>query len=114
MSASDFARKRFFGGVTLAIVLWAWPASGFAYTMEQQQACMGDAFRLCGSEIPDVDRITTCMIRRHTELSAGCRAQFRAPEPVASARPRSIVTRASQARKVRQSRRHDDFDDWVD
>jgi len=111
MSASDFARKRFFGGVTLAVLLWAWPASGFAYTMEQQQACMGDAFRLCGSEIPDVERITACMIRRHSEVSAGCRAQFRSPEPVAN---RSLASRAKHPHRVRQSRRHDDYDDWVD
>src|SRR4051794_6844033 len=29
-----------------------------AYTQEQQQMCTGDAMRLCGAEIPDVDRVT--------------------------------------------------------
>jgi hypothetical protein len=112
MSASTFGRKHFFGGVTLAVALWAWPMAGFSYTMEQQQACMGDAFRLCGSEIPDVERVTMCMVRRQAELSPGCRVHFRAPEPVASARSRS-VSRAAHAhhmRKVRQSRRYDDSD----
>ncbi len=113
MSASALGRKHFYGGVTLAIALWAWPAAGFSYTMEQQQACMGDAFRLCGSEIPDIERTTMCMVRRQADLSPGCRVYFRAPEPVASGRSRSSVSRAAHAhhqRKVRQSRRYDDSD----
>ena len=60
------------------------PSASEAYTPEQQQACGGDAFRLCGPEIPDVDRVTACMIARKAELSPGCRAFFRrGPEPVA-------------------------------
>ena len=47
-----------------------------AYTFEQQQACSGDAFRLCSSEIPDVDRITACMVRSRSQLSPQCRAFF--------------------------------------
>ena len=109
MSDSDLAVQRFLGGVTLAVALWAWPASGFAYTMEQQQACMGDAFRLCGSEIPDVERTTMCMVRRQTELSPGCRVYFRPVEPVASVN-RPLVSRARHSHRVRQSRRHDDSD----
>ncbi len=56
------------------------PTAGRAYTPEQQQACTGDAFRICSSEIPDVDRVTVCMIRNKAQLSPGCRAFFR-PEP---------------------------------
>jgi hypothetical protein len=55
-----------------------------AYTPDQQQACTGDAFRLCGSEIPNVDRITGCMIRNRSLLSPGCRVFFRSHEPSAS------------------------------
>jgi len=73
-------------GVVLTLVVGAWPAAGWSYTMEQQQACMGDAFRLCSSEIPDVSRVTACMVRRQTELSSGCRIYFHQQE--ASARPR--------------------------
>jgi hypothetical protein len=36
---------------------------GHAYTAEEQQACSGDAFRLCSAEIPNVDRVSVCMIR---------------------------------------------------
>jgi hypothetical protein len=59
----------------LSVSIWSAPAS--AYTPEQQQACSGDAFRLCGPEIPDVDRVTACMIRNKSQLSPGCRAFFR-------------------------------------
>jgi hypothetical protein len=62
----------------LAVSLLAVPAH--AYTPEQEQACTPDAFRLCSSEIPDVDRVTACMIRKQSQLSPGCRAFFR-PEP---------------------------------
>ncbi|WP_249164372.1 hypothetical protein [Bradyrhizobium jicamae] len=56
------------------------PTSSEAYTDEEQQACTPDAFRLCGPEIPDVDRITACMIRNKAQLSPACRAFFRSPE----------------------------------
>jgi hypothetical protein len=46
----------------------------FAYTAEAQQMCTGDAFRLCSSEIPDIPRITACMIKHRADLSRGCRA----------------------------------------
>jgi len=58
------------------------PSAGYGYTPEEQQACSGDAFRLCSSDIPDVDRITACMIRNKSQLSPGCRVFFRAgPKP---------------------------------
>jgi len=59
--------------------------ASYGYTDDQQQACTGDAFRLCSSDIPDVDRITACMIRNKSQLSPGCRVFFRAgPEPEAA------------------------------
>jgi hypothetical protein len=54
-----------------------------AYTQEQQQMCTGDAMRLCGAEIPDVDRVTACMVRQRASLSDGCKAVFRY-EPLAA------------------------------
>jgi hypothetical protein len=69
------------------------PAAGWAYTQEEQQACSNDAFRLCSAEIPDVDRVTACMIRNKSQLSPECRVYFRPdPEvtPVAAGRPLSI------------------------
>ena len=70
-------------GLMIAMVLSAsmWPAASRAYTPEQQQACSGDAMNLCGAYVPDVDRITVCMIQKRSQLSPGCRAHFR-PEPL--------------------------------
>jgi hypothetical protein len=65
-------------------------AAGQTYTPEQEQACTGDAFRLCSSEIPDVSRVTACMVAKKSQLSPPCRAQFTPdPEPreAAAVRP---------------------------
>jgi hypothetical protein len=61
------------------------PRAGYGYTPEEEQACTGDAFRLCSSDIPDVDRVTACMVRNQSQLSPGCRVFFRpGPEPAAA------------------------------
>ena len=49
------------------------PAAGQSYTPEQEQACTGDAFRLCSSEIPNIPAITSCMMKKKASLSTGCR-----------------------------------------
>lgn len=46
------------------------------YTYAQRIACTPDAFRLCSSEIPDVDAVKACMISNIANLSPGCRAMF--------------------------------------
>ncbi len=42
-------------------------------TPEQRAACQDDAQRLCGQFIPDVDRITACMIANRRSVSRECR-----------------------------------------
>ena len=105
-------RRKFQLGLMLATALSVsiWPAAGRAYTPEEQQACSDDAFRLCGPEIPDVDRVTVCMIRNKSQLSPRCRVFFR-PEPaeatvtpVAAGRPLSI--RPVTARKPVSAKSH--------
>ena len=67
----------------LSVSLWA--GASRAYTPEQEQACTSDAFRLCSSEIPNVDRVTACMVAKQSQLSPQCRVYFRAaPEPRAA------------------------------
>jgi hypothetical protein len=89
------------GNFYLGLLLAAWlsvaalPVAGQGYTPEEQQACSDDAFRLCSAEIPDVDRVTVCMVRNKSQLSPACRVFFRpGPEdavtPVAAGRPLSI------------------------
>jgi hypothetical protein len=81
-----------------------------AYTAEQQQMCTGDAFRLCSSDIPDVDRVTGCMVRQRSQLSPGCKAFFRESEPgltpVTARRPRVIRPhQAGKAKKPKQPKK---------
>jgi hypothetical protein len=100
------ASRRIQLGMLLATALLAsiGPAAGQTYTPEQEQACTGDAFRLCSSEIPDVSRVTACMVAKKAQLSPACRAQFRPdPEPAtAAARPagRPTVIRPTTPRKA--------------
>ncbi len=79
-----------------------WPAASEAYTPEQQQACSDDAFRLCSADIPDVDRITACMIRKQDQLTPGCRAYFKSSEAEPAVRagmPLSLSPAAERKRK---------------
>ena len=48
-------------------------SASFAFSAEAQQMCTGDAFRLCSSDIPDVAKITACMMKKRASLSTGCR-----------------------------------------
>ena len=64
------------------------PALVHAYTAEQQRLCSDDAMRLCSADVPDVDRITTCMQRRRALLSEGCKSVFRIEKAEASSRAR--------------------------
>jgi hypothetical protein len=80
-----------------ALSVSMWPAASEAYTPEQQAACTDDAFRLCGADIPDVDRVTACMARKQDQLSPGCRVYFQPSEPaVRAGMPLSIKPSASR------------------
>lgn len=87
---SALRSSKFQLGLMLATALSVsiWPAASEAYTPEQQEACTGDAMRLCSAYVPDVDRITVCMIQNKSQLSPGCRAHFR-PEP---SRPSEVTS----------------------
>ncbi|HZR86223.1 MAG TPA: hypothetical protein VFB02_05435 [Bradyrhizobium sp.] len=76
MTAS-FSRTLRQAGLVLAFALSVSTlsaTSSFAYTAEAQQMCTSDAFRLCSSEIPNIPKITACMIKHRADLSPGCRA----------------------------------------
>ncbi|MGN1288232.1 MAG: hypothetical protein ACI4XG_16860 [Bradyrhizobium sp.] len=63
-------------GVALAVaatVAVLSPTASFAFSAEAQQMCSGDAFRLCSAEIPNIPRITACMVKNRSQLSSGCR-----------------------------------------
>ena len=48
--------------------------ASFAFSAEAQQMCTSDAFRLCSSEIPNIPKITACMVKHRSDLSTGCRS----------------------------------------
>ena len=73
--------------------------ASYAYTDEQQQMCTGDAMRLCSSEIPDVERVTACMVRQRAQLSDGCKAVFRY-QPPASATPVNYAPTAKPSKPL--------------
>ncbi len=75
-------------------------ASAQGYTAEQEQLCTGDAMALCSHEIPDVQRITACMIAKRAQLSPGCKAVFRAPQ----AEPQATPVRASKPLNIAPTR----------
>jgi hypothetical protein len=83
------------------------PTLAGAYTPEQEQMCSGDAFRLCSSDIPDVDRVTACMVRQRNQLSPGCRAFFREPEPELTpvTRREPLVIKPHKAGKTKKPRK---------
>jgi hypothetical protein len=99
-----------FGSILAAAVSVSMsPAASQGYTPEQQQACSGDAMRLCGAYVPDVDRITVCMIQNKSQLSPGCRVFFRPdPEPVAASRAarKPLTIKPATARKPVAARPH--------
>ena len=55
-------------------------------TPQQRAACEGDAMRLCGNYVPDVQRITACMHVKRSQLSPRCRAVFGGAKKKATAR----------------------------
>jgi hypothetical protein len=79
-------------GISLGIAVQT-PAFSDEYrgTLEQQMACTPDVFRLCGAEIPDVNRIVACLRQNTPQLSGPCHAVFdssaSAPQP-SGPRPR--------------------------
>jgi hypothetical protein len=53
------------------------PLTSHAATEEEQdQACRGDAFHFCASEIPNREKIEACMKQHYDELSPPCKAMF--------------------------------------
>jgi hypothetical protein len=78
-----------------ALMLGMLTSASYAYTPQQEQMCSGDAMRLCGAFIPDVDRITACMVQKHDQLSDGCKSVFQMPPAAA---PATAATYSSPAK----------------
>jgi hypothetical protein len=83
---SSIRNYRLCATIAAALSFALLPTPGHAYTAEEQQACQPDAFRLCSAEIPDVDRVTACMVAKKSQLSPECRKFFRDDPPPSAAR----------------------------
>jgi hypothetical protein len=68
-------------GFGLALILAA-PLAAKAQSQEEQGACIGDAFAVCGHAIPDRNRVAACLADNVDRISPGCRAVMaRYPKP---------------------------------
>jgi hypothetical protein len=45
-------------------------------TAQERSACMGDAFKFCSADIPNVSAIEACLAKNVRELSPACRTEF--------------------------------------
>jgi hypothetical protein len=61
----------------VAVLLLAATLSARAQgTPEERSACIGDAFRFCSADIPNVPQIESCLISNVSLLSPPCKAEF--------------------------------------
>jgi hypothetical protein len=68
-------------GSMLVVAAMAFTAPIFAAgTPQQRAACMGDAFRFCREDIPNVGKIEACLLQNRERLHPACQAQFDSDE----------------------------------
>lgn len=68
--------------ITIAIVTALFCSSAIAETSEERSACIGDAFSVCWSAIPNRDDVFHCLLDNRNRLSVACRTvmdQYRRP-----------------------------------
>ena len=60
------------------------PSTAMAASEEEQNACMGDAFSVCGHAIPDRDKVAACLAANLNRISPACRTvmlRYQKPAP---------------------------------
>ena len=69
-------------------------ASAAEGSQDEQNACMNDAFNVCGHAIPDRDRVAQCLSQNVSRLSAPCRTvMLRYSRPAAASRAKITSVR---------------------
>ncbi len=73
--------------VALAFAFLAFaPVAASAESQDEQNACMNDAFTICGHAIPDRDRVGACLAKNINRISSACRVvMLRYSKPAATA-----------------------------
>jgi hypothetical protein len=56
-----------------AVILLCGVLEAGAQGVDARQACTPDAMRLCSQFIPDVAKVTSCMMSKRSQLSPECR-----------------------------------------
>ncbi len=83
--------------LVLALLAPAAVAPAFAETAEERLACTADAQMLCADEIPDREKVYSCLIKKVNDLSPACKKIISAsitppppppPPPPPTARPK--------------------------
>jgi hypothetical protein len=60
--------------LSLALVVPAAAMPALAETVEERLACTPDAQTLCADEIPDGERVYTCLVKKVNDLSPACKS----------------------------------------
>jgi Ni/Co efflux regulator RcnB len=76
------------------------PATALAQSQDEQQACMNDAFTVCGNAIPDRDRVAACLAQNINRISPACRT-------VMARYPKPGTTPVRRERVIEQDDRYD-------
>ncbi len=59
--------------LALALLAPAATVPAVAETQEERLACTNDAQNLCADEIPDREKVYSCLVRRVNDLSPACK-----------------------------------------
>ncbi len=72
--------------IAVAFIALAPVGASAAETQDEQNACMNDAFNVCGHAIPDRDRVAACLSKNIRKISPACRTVMqRYPKPTSTA-----------------------------
>jgi len=74
--------KKFISPAIVGLMLAASSTALHAYqvTAMQRKACTPDAYRLCNTEIPNVEKVIICLNNNRAKLSPACEAVFAAAQ----------------------------------
>ena len=65
--------------LALSLAVWAAPAAAQRSDdvgMQNQNACQGDAQKLCNEFIPDRSKVASCLFKNKSKLTPACRAEL--------------------------------------
>src|SRR5206468_1214142 len=69
--------------VGLALTALSTAAHAYQVTAAQRKACTPDAYRLCSSEVPNIEKVIVCLNQNRAKLSSACEAVFAAAQVAA-------------------------------